>query len=99
MDSAFGIDHGEISKASYSARAGFSGVGSKLGKLKKIPGKIGNAKVSINDVGRGVGQGVKAVGGAATKSPTITGLAVLGGGGYAGYRAMQKENLPKRRRQ
>lgn len=114
MNSAFGIDHGEIEKAfgrrrrttgpppTNAQRAGFPAgakhVRSGAGKLRSAAGKVGNAKVSINDIGTGVGRGVGAVGRVATKSPTAAGLAVIGGGGYAAYRALQDPGLPKKRR-
>lgn len=119
MNSAFGIDHGEISKAWPGSRkqqmrdqnrakqqAARARAAKVRGNLKKIPGKvtnagnaIGNASVSINDVGRGAAKGFNAIGRGVNRHPGLTGAAVVGGGGYAAYRAMQSPELPKQKRQ
>lgn len=77
MISAFGVDHGEVSKALFPGRARKQALGMvrtaqkqaradkrnrAVGHLRALPGKVGNKQISINQVGRDIGAGVNAVG-------------------------------------
>ena len=87
MESAFGVDHGEIEKArrrrpqptppSYKPAAA---------KLKALGNRVANAPISLNSVGNTAGKGVTAVGTGLRRFPAATGAVVLGGGGYALYK-------------
>lgn len=91
MMSAFGVEHGEFSKARRKQPGPTSPAAQKVADgakaVARIPGKVVNAKVSIAGVGEAAGKGAKAVGtaahAAATKHPGLTGAALIGGGGYA----------------
>lgn len=102
MESAFGIEHGDIAKARrrqqprrVSPAAVKVAEGAK--KAAQIPGKVANARVSVADAGRAAGKGAEGVGRLLNKKPGLTGAAVLGGGGYALYRNGRKGQLkPKK---
>lgn len=105
MDNPFGVPH-EISKVrfrrvspqasqqikdsyakSQARKAKFRAAGQKIADA---PGKVANTKVSLNDIGRGVGMGTAKVGTAVGRGlsykPGLTGAAVIGGTGYGLYR-------------
>jgi hypothetical protein len=115
MLSAFGVDHGEVNKALFPGHARKQALGmvrtaqkqaranrrnAAFGRLKRLPNEVGNAEISINRVGRGIGQGVSDVGrgfaNVTAKHPTATGVAVVGAGGYALHASgrKRKENMP-----
>lgn len=115
-ESAFGVEHGEVSKAIFTGpgrkkqqqaqQAKRAAQNARIrntwnngrGRLRGIPDKIVNTKVSINDVGSTAAKGVSGVGRAATRHPGVVGTAVLAGGGYAAYRGMQNPDLPARKK-
>lgn len=92
MDSAFGIDHGEVSKAMPPTVAHTGG--------RKIAGafkRIGSANISLNEIGQSAGKGVKGTGSFLEKHPGLTGTALVGGGGAAGYKYLSRKE-PKRKK-
>lgn len=109
MTSAFGIDHGEISKVKVTwggapdktARMALTEQARKVGKLRELPKKVVEAPISIGGTGRATSRGVKAGGEgiayAANKYPGLTGTAILGGGGYAAYRAARQQPPKKKK--
>jgi len=104
MQSAFGVDHGEVEKAFWgsAARAAKKApppppppqgppVGARVkGKLNQL----GSSHISLKGIGRGVGAGVRRAGQTMEKYPGTTGTAVVGGGGAAGYKYLS-ERQPK----
>lgn len=108
MESAFGVDHGEISKIETPGRkrarrraeqdAGRKRRAAKINRGLQVPVKAVNTRVSVADVGRGAGKAVDTVGRFATRKPGLVGAGILGGGGYAAYRLTQREDLPKRKK-
>lgn len=114
MQSAFGIDHGEISKVKFQTKKQQRAVkaerqrvaaekhaksAARAKSLKAVPGKMVNAKISVADIGRGASNAANSVGRLASAKPGLTGAAVIGGSGYGAYRGFQNSNLPKRKRQ
>ena len=113
MISAFGVEHGDISKAwtprgkrkeAEQARRraaqneAYLKNRARAKKVGQIPGKVVGTKVSISDVGMSTGKIATKTGNLIAAKPGLTGAAVLGGGAYVGYRASQREGLPKRKR-
>jgi len=89
MRSAFGIDHGEVSKAA-----------SPLTGPQKVKGalnRIGTAHVSIKGVGRAAGRTTRKTGQFLERNPGVTGTALVGGGGYAGYKYLSEKEPRKRK--
>ena len=114
MQSAFGIDHGEISKAAYRmARGGrIAAAASKLTRrnpskvaraavptrTQQVKGKlnrVADAEVSLNQIGTTASRGISGTGNFMNKHPGLTGTALVGGGGAAGYSHL-KNKEPKR---
>ena len=101
MESAFGIDHGEISKTRLPRRL----VGPKPrprapSRASQIRGKLnqlGDKDVSIKEVGRSAGSGVSGVGRFMQNHPGLTGTALVGGGGAAGYKVLS-DRTPRKKR-
>lgn len=107
MQSAFGVDHSEVSKAfpaitrkQKAKRDRNSAVrlrsAARRGKIQRVsgaiitaPGKAARKKVSVADVGSGVGRGTAKVGTLVGRYPVVTGTAVLGGAGYGAYKLSQ----------
>jgi hypothetical protein len=111
MLSAFGIDHGEVSKARLPMR-GFGGrrptraqrrVNSRVNtggvsgpsKVKAALNRAGEADISLKNIGAGAGKGMKGVGGFLEKRPGLTGTALVGGGGAAGYKYLSNKEPKK----
>jgi hypothetical protein len=95
MQSAFGVEHGEISKARRkkvdpalaAQRAASEAKVRAVGRtIKGVPGKIVGTKVSIADVGTGASKTITGAGRLVAVKPGLTGAALVGGGGYALYR-------------
>jgi hypothetical protein len=104
MDSAFGVDHGEVSKARVPrglrvpgtknrrtptrAQVRTAGTGGPSGpqKVKGALVRATQADISLQGIGAGAGKSLKGVGGFLEKRPGITGTALVGGGGAAGYK-------------
>jgi hypothetical protein len=107
MQSAFGIDHGGIAKAVprlprrglTSAQRRTQGRGGPSGpqQVKGMFNRIGEADVSLKGIGSTTGRGVKGVGGFLERRPGLTGAALVGGGGAAGYQALSNKE-PKRKK-
>lgn len=107
MNSAFGIDHGEISKSGLTAKgrakqnraaaanaqkaARRQAIRGTLAHVAGAPKRAAHAKVSVADVGSGMGRSLATVGELASKSPAITGTALLAGGGFAGYKLSHRK--------
>jgi hypothetical protein len=127
MISAFGVDHGAVSKAmspsqmadalkaqhaphlARKAAKKLSGAqvrtqGTNPGAttrpqhIKNFLNRIGEADISIKGVGRSAGKGVKHTGRFVERHPGLSGTALVGGGGYAGYRTLSNREPPKKRR-
>jgi len=103
MQSAFGVDHGDISKGRFvwpkakrpPTRAqkrtqGAPGAKSGPQQVKAAANKITETPVSIGGIGRATGSGMRGVGGFLEKRPGLTGTALVGGGGAAGYHQYKK---------
>jgi hypothetical protein len=120
MRSAFGVDHGEISKgvfkvakplrgfpgggratkaqrAARTAQAGQSVAPSGPTKIKNALNRAGEADISLKGIGQAAGRGTKAVGGFLEKRPGLTGTALVGGGGAAGYKILSDKQPRKKR--
>lgn len=106
MESAFGIDHGEIEKSRRTRAARRSALQANraardakmrasLRRVGSVPGKVVNAKVSVADVGRTAGRVTTGVGRVVSASPAITGTAVIGGAGYGAYKLSQRPHKKK----
>jgi len=110
MISAFGVDHGEISKArspwlkgARGAKAARKAAAQQHPPVpsgpQKIAGKlneIGEADISLKGIGRKSGQGVKNTGGFLERHPGLTGTALVGGGGAAGYTYLRNKQPKKK---
>ena len=106
MESAFGVDHGEISKAERLPRVTTA---RKLGRLVRTGSirassrgdKLVNTPLSVSGLGRATGRGTQKVGEATTAfghkmqaNGGVTGGVVVAGGagaGYAGYKHAQNQ--------
>jgi hypothetical protein len=105
MTSAFGIDHGEFSKARQQQRPTSPFVTATHGKLKRIgaaAGKATSAQISLAEVGRQSGRAVKGAGELGSKiltaKPGLTGAVLVGGTGaglYAAGRPKKKKPVSK----
>lgn len=122
MQSAFGIDHGEISKIRWGAPRR-----PKIPKMKGAPGgakpsaaqkrtagtnpdaltrpakikgalnRAGEADISLKGIGSGAGRVIRGTGGFLEKRPGLTGTALVGGGGAAGYKYLSEKQPRKKR--
>ena len=113
MQSAFGIDHVEISKvarppkklagwrgrptAAQTRTAGTNGKGTRTKAAAAKLNRIGEADVSLKGIGSGIGAGATRAGAFFQRHPGLTGTAAVGGGGAAGYKILSDKE-PKRRR-
>jgi hypothetical protein len=111
MYSAFGVDHGEVSKGLKLSwvkrprkltRAQIRTQGQGTGKgtrTEAVTRKLKNATetpVSIAGTGRAAGRGITGTGAFMQNHPGVTGSALVGGGGAAAYHHL-KQKEPKRR--
>jgi hypothetical protein len=115
--SAFGVDHGEISKGwrvvrtpkGFHAPRGKRPTGAQIRtagkdanfvsrpqKVKRAAEKVTRADISLAGIGESAGKGSKKVGGFLERHPGLTGTALVGGGGAAGYKYL-KDKQPKKR--
>ena len=93
MESAFGIEHGEFSKARRPKQKPTNQV---RGNLRQVGQKVTSARVSLTDVGNATGKTVGGVGRALQAKPGLTGAVVVGGGAGALYaRSQKKPHAPK----
>lgn len=94
MDSAFGIDHGEVSKARSSlfraAKKAAPGprAPSRASQIKGSLSRAAEKDISLKEIGSSAGKGVSGVGRFMQNRPGLTGTALVGGGGAAGYKAL-----------
>lgn len=111
MDSAFGVDHGQISKATQKQpRLPRSTTAQKIGRAVRVGTikgtKAADAPLSVSGLGRAVGRGtantgvkIAGMGGRMQAHGGRTGTAVaalgLGGAGYAYHKAKVKEPKTK----
>ena len=97
MESAFGVDHGEISKgvtwASWGRKAG-TAAGTVAGHGKRIADK----SISVSGIGdstgaaaQWTGKKISGTGSALRRHPSLTGSTVVGAGGTAGVLAYRKD--------
>lgn len=104
MESAFGVDHGEISKLDDSRKAALLGPLYTAGKAKKgMGGKAYRTQYGHSAVGAGAGAGVGAAigagAGALARRPGLgAGIGAIGGasvgsyhGGKSGYKAVKSK--------
>ena len=92
MTSAFGIEHGEFSKARRARQKPPNQVRMTLSDAGR---KVSSARVSLADVGNATGKGVTGVGNVLRAKPGVTGAAVVSGAGYSLYRVNSKKKAPK----
>jgi hypothetical protein len=101
MESAFGIDHGEINKArlprSPMPRTR-TRAPSRASQIKGQLNRLGEKDISIKELGGGAGRGVANVGGFMQRHPGLTGTALVGGGGAAGYKVLSEKQPRKKKR-
>jgi hypothetical protein len=92
MESAFGIEHGEVSKARKKNQRVIPPNYEPAGtKLKRIGNKVGGAQVSLKEIGNSAGAGAMKVGRGFQRFPGMTGAALVGGTGYGGYKLATKD--------
>lgn len=106
MISAFGIDHGEVSKAvrmprgkpTRAQRRTQRRPGARSGpeKIADTGRKISETSWSLGGVGRGASRGLAGASSITGRHPGTTGTALVGGGGYGGYRYLNRKE-PRRR--
>lgn len=108
MISAFGVDHGEFSKARYQqnqpkrmTRAqrrtkGKAGVLTGPQKIVQAAHRAGEAPVSVKGIGGSVGRGIQGTGRFLANRPGLTGAALVGGGGAAGYKYLSDKEPKKK---
>ena len=106
MISAFGVEHGEISKARRkrltAAQKATQGTPATAGPTlgQRTKGKLhrmGEADISLKGVGGSLGRGFEHVGGFMRKRPGLVGTAAVGGGAVAGYKYLSNRE-PNRKR-
>jgi hypothetical protein len=98
MESAFGIDHGEISKARVPRPPRGARAPSRASQIKGQLNRLGEKDISIKEVGRSAGAGLTGVGGFMQRHPGLTGTALVGGGGAAGYKLLSEKQPRKKTR-
>lgn len=105
MESAFGIDHGdEFSKTRLPRRLVGGGkpqgprAPSRASQIKGKLNRMGEKDISIKEVGRSAGAGLSGVGGFMQRHPGLTGTALVGGGGAAGYKLLSEKQPRKKTR-
>lgn len=107
MRSAFGIDHGEISKVraprmpgnARRARKKTRSPGGQSGpsQVKEALNRVGEANISLKGVGEGAGRTAQGIGGFLERRPGLAGTALVGGTGVAGYHVLSQRE-PKRKK-
>lgn len=94
--SAFGIDH-EVNKV-FPRRAAKVAVGPSTGQLIRGQlNRLGEAHISLKGVGSGTGKTVSGAGRLMQAHPGVTGAALVGGGGTAGYRYVRQQPPMKKK--
>lgn len=106
MLSAFGIDHGEVSKAflrpqtvtrAQKATRGLPGTRTRSKALKAGLNRVGDTPITIKGIGRTAGGAVRGVGSVFEGHPGLTGTALVGGGGAAGYTHLKNKEPRKKK--
>jgi hypothetical protein len=112
MISAFGVDHGEISKArlprlpngkrmtrAQRATRGVNPNAKPRGQqASDFLNRVGDAHVSLKGIGNTAGKGAAGVGNFMAGHPGLTGTAVIGGAGAGGYKYLSdKEPKTKKK--
>ena len=101
MESAWGIEHGEISKIRLPRRLPKAAPPPKApSRASQIGGKLnrlGEKDISIKELGASAGRGVGNVGRFMQNRPGLTGTALVGGGGAAGYKVLNDRSRKKAR--
>ena len=101
MESAWGIEHGEISKIRLPRRLPKAApppkAPSRASQIKGQLNRLGEKDISIKEVGRSAGSGVARTGGFMQRHPGLTGTALVGGGGAAGYKVLNDRSRKKAR--
>lgn len=104
MESAFGIDHGEINKARLPrlprgvTSATKPKAPSRASQIKGSLNRLGEKDISVKELGGGAGRGVASVGRFMQNRPGLTGTALVGGGGAAGYKVLSDRQPRKKTR-
>ncbi len=104
MESAFGIEHGEISKArvprlsAAQVRTAGQGAPTRTTKTKRALHKIGEADISLKGLGSAAGKTLKGTGSFLENRPGLTGTALVGGGGAAGYKYLSNKEPRRNKR-
>lgn len=110
MQSAFGIDHGEVSKGRFTwprikrpptmaqrRTQGTPGDPSGPQQAKGALHRMGEADVSLKGIGATAAKGAKGVSGFLERHPGTTGTALVGGAGAGGYRYLSRKEPKKKR--
>lgn len=103
MESAFGIEHGEINKARLPrmprrrAPVPPPKAPSRASQIKGSLNRLGEKDISVKELGSSAGSSVAGVGGFMQRHPGLTGTALVGGGGAAGYKILGNKE-PRRKR-
>lgn len=104
MESAFGIDHGEINKARLPrsplprTRARAPRAPSRASQIKGSLNRLGEKDISVKELGGGAGRGVAGIGRFMQNRPGLTGTALVGGSGAAGYKYLSGKQPRKKTR-
>ena len=108
VDSAFGISEGVskgVPKGAVAVARGATkaqkrtvsqGGATRTENIKRGLHRIGDADISLKGLGGATGRGFQRVGRFVEKRPGLTGTALVGGGGAAGYKYLN-EKQPKKR--
>jgi hypothetical protein len=91
---------GRATRAQRAARAAQAGQPLKPGgatKVKNALNRAGEADISLKGIGAGAARATKAAGGFLERRPGLTGTALVGGGGAAGYKVLS-DKQPKKKR-
>jgi hypothetical protein len=106
VESAFGIDHGEIAKGRFlrpkkltkaQIRTKSQGTPTRTESIKTGLHRVGEADISLKGIGSRIGGGAARSGAFFQRHPGLTGTAAVGGGSAATYKILS-DREPKRRR-
>src|SRR4051794_21833463 len=81
-----GMPGGRPASRAQQRTAGQPGAQSGPQQVKGLFNRIGEADVSLKGIGSSAGRGVKRTGSFLESHPGLTGTALVGGGGAAGYK-------------
>jgi hypothetical protein len=106
MQSAWGIEHGDaVSKMRLPRRLvgpkppppGAQRAPSRATQIKGKLNRLGEKDISVKELGASAGRGVGNVGRFMQNRPGLTGTALVGGGGAAGYKLVNDRSRKKTR--